>query len=131
MPDTSATIGEYRLHETDTGSPEVQIALLTERINMLTAHLKVHKKDHHSRRGLLMLVGRRRRLLDYLRRNDVERYRALIARLGLRREPPWRSEPPLFDLYAAAARRLSVAILWIFCRRLTTENRRLRRSNEE
>src|SRR5213596_2259394 len=85
MPDTSATISEYRLHETDTGSPEVQIALLTERINMLTAHLKVHKNDHHSRRGLLMLVGRRRRLLDYLRRNDVERYRALIARLGLRR----------------------------------------------
>ena len=85
MPDTSATITEYRLHETDTGSPEVQIALLTERINMLTAHLKVHKKDHHSRRGLLMLVGRRRRLLDYLRSNDVERYRALIARLGLRR----------------------------------------------
>jgi len=85
MPDTSATISEYHLHETDTGSPEVQIALLTERINMLTAHLKVHKKDHHSRRGLLMLVGRRRRLLDYLRRNDVERYRALIARLGLRR----------------------------------------------
>jgi len=85
MPDPSTTISEYRLHETDTGSPEVQIALLTERINMLTAHLKVHKKDHHSRRGLLMLVGRRRRLLDYLRRNDVERYRALIARLGLRR----------------------------------------------
>ncbi|HEV7686829.1 MAG TPA: 30S ribosomal protein S15 [Acidimicrobiia bacterium] len=85
MPDTSATITEYRLHETDTGSPEVQIALLTGRINMLTAHLKVHKKDHHSRRGLLMLVGQRRRLLDYLRRNDVERYRALIARLGLRR----------------------------------------------
>jgi small subunit ribosomal protein S15 len=69
----------------DTGSPEVQIALLTERINHLTEHLKVHKKDHHSRRGLLMLVGRRRRLLDYLRRNDVERYRALIAKLGLRR----------------------------------------------
>ena len=85
MQDTSATISEHRLHETDTGSPEVQIALLTERINMLTTHLKVHKKDHHSRRGLLMLVGRRRRLLDYLRRNDVERYRALIARLGLRR----------------------------------------------
>jgi small subunit ribosomal protein S15 len=85
MSDTSATITDYRLHETDTGSPEVQIALLTERINMLTAHLKVHKKDHHSRRGLLMLVGRRRRLLDYLRGNDVERYRALIARLGLRR----------------------------------------------
>ena len=69
----------------DTGSTEVQIAMLTERINHLTEHLKVHKKDHHSRRGLLMLVGRRRRLLDYLRRNDVERYRALIAKLGLRR----------------------------------------------
>ena len=75
----------YRLHESDTGSPEVQIALLTERINGLTDHFKVHQKDHHSRRGLLMLVGRRRRLLDYLRRNDVERYRALIAKLGLRR----------------------------------------------
>ncbi len=85
MPDKSDTIGEYRLHETDTGSPEVQIALLTERINHLTEHLKAHKKDHHSRRGLLMLVGRRRRLLDYVRANDVERYRALIARLGLRR----------------------------------------------
>ncbi|HEY3238668.1 MAG TPA: 30S ribosomal protein S15 [Acidimicrobiia bacterium] len=85
MADTSATIHEYRLHETDTGSPEVQIALLTGRINELTTHLKVHGKDHLSRRGLLMLVGRRRRLLDYLRRNDVERYRALIARLGLRR----------------------------------------------
>ena len=85
MPDTAATIREHRLHESDTGSPEVQVALLTERINHLTEHLKVHKKDHHSRRGLLMLVGRRRRLLDYLRRNDVERYRALIAKLGLRR----------------------------------------------
>ena len=85
MPDKTATIGEYRLHETDTGSPEVQIAILTERINHLTEHLKVHKKDHHSRRGLLMLVGQRRRLLDYVRNNDVERYRALIARLGLRR----------------------------------------------
>jgi len=85
MPDTAATITEHRLHETDTGSPEVQVALLTERINHLTEHLKVHKKDHHSRRGLLMLVGQRRRLLDYLRRNDVERYRALIAKLGLRR----------------------------------------------
>ena len=70
---------------TDTGKTEVQVALLTHRINHLTEHLKVHKKDHHSRRGLLMLVGRRRRLLDYLRRNDVERYRALIAKLGLRR----------------------------------------------
>jgi small subunit ribosomal protein S15 len=85
MPDKTATIGEYRLHETDTGSPEVQVAILTERINHLTEHLKMHKKDHHSRRGLLMLVGRRRRLLDYTRANDVERYRALIARLGLRR----------------------------------------------
>jgi small subunit ribosomal protein S15 len=85
MPDTTATIAEHRLHETDTGSPEVQVALLTERINHLTEHLKVHSKDHHSRRGLLVLVGRRRRLLDYLRRNDVERYRALIAKLGLRR----------------------------------------------
>ena len=84
MPDTAATISEHRLHETDTGSPEVQVALLTERINHLTDHLKVHSKDHHSRRGLLVLVGRRRRLLDYLRRNDVERYRALIAKLGLR-----------------------------------------------
>jgi small subunit ribosomal protein S15 len=85
MPDTAATIAEHRRHETDTGSTEVQIALLTERINHLTEHLKVHQKDHHSRRGLLMLVGQRRRLLDYLRRNDVERYRALIAKLGLRR----------------------------------------------
>jgi small subunit ribosomal protein S15 len=85
MPDKTATINDYRLHDSDTGSPEVQVALLTERINHLTAHLRVHKKDHHSRRGLLMLVGRRRRLLDYVKENDVERYRALIARLGLRR----------------------------------------------
>ncbi len=85
MPNKTATIGDYRLHDTDTGSPEVQIALLTERINHLTEHLKFHKKDHHSRRGLLMLVGRRRRLLDYVKANDVERYRGLIARLGLRR----------------------------------------------
>ena len=85
MPDKAATIDKHRLHETDTGSPEVQVAILTERINHLTEHLKVHKKDHHSRRGLLMLVGRRRRLLDYLRRNDVDRYRGLIAELGLRR----------------------------------------------
>jgi len=85
MPDTSATISEHRLHESDTGSPEVQVALLTDRVNHLTEHLKVHAKDHHSRRGLLILVGRRRRLLDYLRRNNVERYRALIAKLGLRR----------------------------------------------
>jgi small subunit ribosomal protein S15 len=85
MPDKTATIAEYRTHDSDTGSPEVQVALLTERINHLTEHLKTHKKDHHSRRGLLMLVGRRRRLLDYVRKTDVERYRALIARLGLRR----------------------------------------------
>jgi small subunit ribosomal protein S15 len=78
-------IAEHRLHDTDTGSPEVQIALLSERINHLTEHLKIHKKDHHSRRGLLMLVGRRRRLLDYVRANDVERYRTIIAKLGLRR----------------------------------------------
>jgi small subunit ribosomal protein S15 len=79
------TIGKHRLHESDTGSPEVQIALLTERINHLTDHLKTHKKDHHSRRGLLMLVGRRRRMLDYVRAIDVERYRSIIAELGLRR----------------------------------------------
>jgi small subunit ribosomal protein S15 len=78
-------IATHRQHDSDTGSPEVQIALLTARINHLTEHLKVHKKDHHSRRGLLMLVGQRRRLLDYVRRNDVERYRGIIAKLGLRR----------------------------------------------
>ena len=76
---------EYGVHETDTGSPEAQVALLTERINNLTEHLKTHKHDHHSRRGLLLLVGRRRGLLKYLRENNVERYRELIARLGLRR----------------------------------------------
>jgi small subunit ribosomal protein S15 len=93
MPDKAATIGEYRLHETDTGSPEVQIAILTERINHLTEHLKSHKKDHHSRRGLLMLVGRRRRLLDYVRKNDVERYRVtkFLPSSGLRAA---RSIPP-------------------------------------
>jgi small subunit ribosomal protein S15 len=85
MSDKQSTISGHRLHETDTGSPEVQIALLTDRINMLTEHLKVHPKDHHSRRGLLMLVGRRRRMLDYVRGTDVERYRAIIAKLGLRR----------------------------------------------
>ena len=78
-------IAEHRLHESDTGSPEVQIALLTQRINHLTEHLKIHKKDFHSRRGLLMLVGRRRRLLDYVRKNDVERYRTIVATNGLRR----------------------------------------------
>ena len=78
-------IGDYRLHEVDTGSPEVQVALLTERINYLTDHMKVHKKDFHTRLGLLKMVGRRRRLLDYLKSNDVESYRQLIANLGLRR----------------------------------------------
>jgi small subunit ribosomal protein S15 len=85
MPDPAATISEHRLHETDTGSPEVQIALLTERINHLNEHLRAHRKDNHSYRGLLKLVGRRRRLQTYLRKNDVERYRAINARLGLRR----------------------------------------------
>jgi small subunit ribosomal protein S15 len=79
------TISEHRLHETDTGSPEVQIALLSKRISHLTEHLKAHPKDHHSRRGLLMLVGRRRRMLDYTRSIDVNRYREIIAKLGLRR----------------------------------------------
>ena len=81
----SEIIAKHGSKEGDTGSPEVQIALLTDRIAHLTEHLKVHKKDHHSRRGLLMLVGRRRRMLDYLRDINVERYRALIAELGLRR----------------------------------------------
>jgi small subunit ribosomal protein S15 len=85
MKDTQTLISEFGTHEKDTGSPEVQIALLTERINHLTEHLRVHQKDHHSRRGLLMMVGKRRRLLDYLKDNDVERYRTVIARLGLRR----------------------------------------------
>ena len=84
-PNTAATIEKYRTHETDTGSPEVQIALLTERITHLTEHLKVHKKDHASRRGLLMLVGRRSSLLKYLTRKDRNRYQTLIKRLGLRR----------------------------------------------
>jgi small subunit ribosomal protein S15 len=78
-------ISDFRVHEADTGSPEVQIALLTERINQLTDHLREHKHDHHSRRGLLKLVGRRRRLLAYLSEKDVERYRATISRLGLRK----------------------------------------------
>jgi small subunit ribosomal protein S15 len=79
------TISEHRIHETDTGSPEVQIALLSARISHLTEHLRQHPKDHHSRRGLLMLVGRRRRMLDYVRSIDVNRYREIVARLGLRR----------------------------------------------
>jgi small subunit ribosomal protein S15 len=78
-------IANHRVHDTDTGSPEVQIALLTERINGLTAHLRENRQDHHSRRGLLKLVGRRRRLLAYLSENDIERYRATIARHGLRK----------------------------------------------
>ena len=78
-------IAEYALTEGDTGSPEVQIALLSHRISHLTEHLKEHKHDHHSRRGLLLLVGQRRRLLNYLQNNDIERYRSLIERLGLRR----------------------------------------------
>ena len=81
----SAELDEHRQHPADTGSPEVQVAQLSARIEHLTRHLQTHHKDHHSRRGLLQLVGRRRRLLDYLIANDVERYRALIAKLGLRR----------------------------------------------
>ena len=81
----TSIIKEYATHEGDTGSPEVQIALLSHRISHLTEHLKTHKHDHHTRRGLLLLVGRRRRLLKYLEKTDINRYRALIARLGLRR----------------------------------------------
>ena len=78
-------IKDYQLKEGDTGSPEVQIAILTYRINDLNEHLKIHKKDHHSRRGLLKMVGQRRNLLEYLKKNDIERYRVLINRLGLRK----------------------------------------------
>jgi small subunit ribosomal protein S15 len=78
-------VEDYRIHERDSGSPEVQVALLTHRISELTDHFKAHTKDHHSRRGLLKLVGRRRRLLDYLKKQDVERYRTTIERLGLRK----------------------------------------------
>lgn len=86
LPDERAEIvRRFARHERDTGSPEVQVALLTKRIEHLTEHLRAHPHDHHSRRGLLMLVGRRRRLLDYLKREDIERYRALIEQLGLRR----------------------------------------------
>lgn len=85
LPSKQTTISKYGANDADTGSTEVQIALLTDRIDHLTEHLKGHKKDHHGRRGLLMLVGKRRRFLDYLRDNDVERYRELIAELGLRR----------------------------------------------
>lgn len=81
----SAVIEANRTHENDTGSPEVQIAILTKRINDLTEHLKTHKKDHHSRRGLLKMVGHRRNLLNYLAKKDIERYRAVVAKLGLRK----------------------------------------------
>jgi len=81
----NTVITEYATHEGDTGSPEVQIAILTKRINDLQEHFKIHKKDHHSRRGLLRMVGKRRNLLNYLQKKDIERYRALIARLGKRK----------------------------------------------
>ena len=81
----SKVIAEYATHEGDTGSPEVQIAILTKRINDLTEHLKSHKKDHHSRRGLLKMVGQRRNLLNYVMKKDIERYRSIIARLGIRK----------------------------------------------
>jgi len=85
MAEKSEIINKYQLHEKDTGSAEVQIALLTERINHLTEHFKVHVKDHHSRSGLLKLVGKRRRLLDYLKKKDLTKYRELIKSLGIRR----------------------------------------------
>lgn len=84
-PEKDAIIKEYATHEGDTGSPEVQIAVLTKRINDLTEHLKEHKKDHHSRRGLLKMVGHRRNLLAYLQKKDIERYRAIVSKLGLRK----------------------------------------------
>ena len=83
--DKSSIIAEYGRHEGDTGSPEVQVALLTARINHLNEHLKLNKKDHHSRRGLLLMVGQRRGLLEYLKKTDIERYRTLVAQLGLRK----------------------------------------------
>lgn len=85
MASKTEIIGKYKRHEGDTGSPEVQVALLTDRINLLTNHFKSHPKDHHSRRGLLKLVGQRRRLLDYLKKKDLEKYRDMIKGLGLRR----------------------------------------------
>jgi small subunit ribosomal protein S15 len=85
VQDKQEVIGEHRTHEGDTGSPEVQVAVLTRRIAHLTDHLREHKHDYHSRRGLLKMVGKRRRLLKYLQKKDVERYRSLIAKLGLRR----------------------------------------------
>jgi small subunit ribosomal protein S15 len=83
--DKPAVIEKHRTHETDTGSPEVQVAIMTERVKHLTEHLKAHPRDHHTRLGLLKLVGRRRRLLDYLARRDISRYRSLVEKLGLRR----------------------------------------------
>ncbi|CAB4833560.1 MAG: 30S ribosomal protein S15 [Actinobacteria bacterium] len=85
MSEKQAIIAEHKLHENDTGSPEVQIALLSSRITHLTGHLQTHPHDHHTRRGLMKMIGRRRRLLDYVRDNDVERYRSIIATLGIRR----------------------------------------------
>jgi small subunit ribosomal protein S15 len=85
VPDKQTVIDNFKLHENDTGSPEVQVAILTRRINDLTEHLKIHKKDHHSRRGLLKMVGQRRSLLNYLKKRDFNRYRILIERLGLRK----------------------------------------------
>ena len=84
-PQKQSIISDYRTHASDTGSPEVQIAILSERINSLTEHFKTHAKDHHSRRGLMVLVGQRRRLLDYLKTKDVTRYRGLIEKLGIRK----------------------------------------------
>ena len=83
--DKASVITEHKKHDGDTGSPEVQVAILTERINQLTAHLKEHPHDFHSRRGMQMMIGKRRRLLDYLAKKDIERYRALIAKLGIRK----------------------------------------------
>ncbi|MDE2281806.1 MAG: 30S ribosomal protein S15 [Actinomycetales bacterium] len=85
MAEKQQIIKDFQAHDTDTGSPEVQIAILTDRISHLTEHLKVHKGDHHTRRGLMKLIGQRRRLLDYVQRDNVERYRSLIGRLGIRR----------------------------------------------
>ena len=84
-PNRQTVIEQFRVHHTDTGSPEVQVALLSQRIDHLTGHFKIHVKDHHSRRGLLKLVGQRRRLLDYLKKSDFERYQSLIQRLGIRK----------------------------------------------
>ena len=85
MRATQEIVAEFGAHDSDTGSPEVQVALLSQRISYLTEHLREHKHDHHSRRGLLMMVGKRKRLLDYLRKTDAERYRRVISKLGLRR----------------------------------------------